>query len=284
MGRSDIGRYAVVPLWVARKASPAALKAYVVLGTYANDLNECWPSIATLAEDADCHQNTMRSAMKELRDLGAIRVDKRSRGDGGQTSNLYTLIHVEPTGDPPLQNPGGGPLQSTEPPPSQNLVGAIELTPKEQENQGELPLDETWRETSHPLCALVYDTIASIPRFAPRLVTDRHQVRHIQELVTEYLDLAPSVSVLTSKLTDFKTYWTSDRTRKQRVDGVATLRNYLTRFVATWAVTISKQGGRTARKDVMTKEGNVQGGTGVKDDAALLAEVKARREGRRNGK
>ena len=60
-----------------------------------NETLEAWPSRATLAKDLGVQSiRTVDSAIKELVDLGALRVEKRYKANNEQTSNLYILISV----------------------------------------------------------------------------------------------------------------------------------------------------------------------------------------------
>lgn len=61
-----------------------------MLANYANEKNECYPSIQTLANDVETTKNTIRNAIQKLESIGLI--VKSARVDGErQTSHLYTL-------------------------------------------------------------------------------------------------------------------------------------------------------------------------------------------------
>ena len=62
------------------------------LALRANEDGECWPSIATLAEDANCKETAARGAIRELTRLGLLEVNLSA----GRISNTYRLINPSP--------------------------------------------------------------------------------------------------------------------------------------------------------------------------------------------
>ncbi len=64
----------------------------VALANRANDHGVCWPSVKTISADTGFHISTVKRAIQSLKNSGHIKVDARSRKDGSQTSNRYTLI------------------------------------------------------------------------------------------------------------------------------------------------------------------------------------------------
>ena len=110
---SDIGQYAIVPLWLVQSdVSATALRVFALLAArYANRVTqECWPSQQRIADDLGLHRNTVKQAISELVDRGVLTRRHRA-GQGLQTSNHYTLRFVEPAhfrrtaGCPPLDTP-----------------------------------------------------------------------------------------------------------------------------------------------------------------------------------
>jgi hypothetical protein len=73
--------------------SPTAIKVYCVLGKFASydDARQCWPSIKTIADAAKCCVRTVQSALRVLREAGAIVVEERWDRNGEQGTNLYRL-------------------------------------------------------------------------------------------------------------------------------------------------------------------------------------------------
>ena len=86
--------FAIIPHWILfADISPQAIRLYCVLRTYAdNKTLESWPSRQTLAEDMRVDSTkTVDRSIKELIDLGAIKVERRYK-NGEPQSNLYTLM------------------------------------------------------------------------------------------------------------------------------------------------------------------------------------------------
>jgi hypothetical protein len=99
---SDVGPYGIVPLWLLEKhPSSKAIHLYTVLATkYANALGTSYPSRKTLAKDlGSVNEKTVDRATKELINLGALAVTKRSSPDGDWDSNVYMVKIVSPGGD-----------------------------------------------------------------------------------------------------------------------------------------------------------------------------------------
>lgn len=64
----------------------------IALANRANDSGVCWPSVKTLSNDTGFSAATVKRSVRKLKDNGYLTVEYRKRGDGSQTSNLYTLI------------------------------------------------------------------------------------------------------------------------------------------------------------------------------------------------
>ncbi len=129
--------FAVVPEWVIDSVSPRALQVYAYLRRYANyETLVAWPSRKTLAERCNCGATTIKRAVQELRDAGAITTEPRFDETGEQTSNLYWL-HAAP----PMDTRGaadGPPRGAADGPPPRAADGPLskatfELKPLEQE-------------------------------------------------------------------------------------------------------------------------------------------------------
>jgi hypothetical protein len=66
---------------------------YVVLASYADlETRQCFPSKKLLAKTLACTPRSVQTWTTELVQAGHLLVDVRERGDGGQTSNLYSLL------------------------------------------------------------------------------------------------------------------------------------------------------------------------------------------------
>jgi len=83
--------FAAIPKWVqALKPGLGPLAVYGALAQYANKDRECWPSVATLADDLGVSGDTVTRHIRALVGLGAVRKTNRWAATG-QTSNLYVL-------------------------------------------------------------------------------------------------------------------------------------------------------------------------------------------------
>ncbi len=52
---------------------------------------KCWPGIKRIAADLHLSRSTVKRALKELEQSGYLRRERRSRENGGDTSNLYLV-------------------------------------------------------------------------------------------------------------------------------------------------------------------------------------------------
>lgn len=96
--KSDIGPFSIVPEWVLLSGvSAEAVRLYALLGRYANSEGEAWPSVETLAKQLRVSPLTVRRKIRELVDLGCLKVTERKAESGGNQSNLYRVIHAKPT-------------------------------------------------------------------------------------------------------------------------------------------------------------------------------------------
>jgi transcriptional antiterminator len=67
---------------------------YVMLCMHANNTTkESYPSVKTLAKECSCSENTVRNALRKLKDLRLIDVRERKSKESGQLSNLHVLLN-----------------------------------------------------------------------------------------------------------------------------------------------------------------------------------------------
>lgn len=99
--------YAQIPRWILRagdKLSHGAVRLYGVIMTYAdNSTRAAFPSRERLAEDMGVSVATVKRAIKELEDCGAIEVTRRrNKKTGNYYANHYVLVFENPwvTDDP----------------------------------------------------------------------------------------------------------------------------------------------------------------------------------------
>lgn len=88
------------------------------LWSFTNNEGICWPSLKTLTERCGVKQeDTVRAAVKSLEARGLLKIQKRFREDGSQSTNAFALFVVAPEkhegegacstiGDPPRKNRG----------------------------------------------------------------------------------------------------------------------------------------------------------------------------------
>jgi len=91
--------YAIVPEWVIDlPISAQAVRLYAVLNRYADkDDGTCFPAISTLAKRMHTSNSTVKRALSELKDCGAVLVEPRyDKETNEQTSNLYTVLRRNP--------------------------------------------------------------------------------------------------------------------------------------------------------------------------------------------
>ncbi len=71
--------------------SPLKKLVLLKLADNANDKGECWPSYGHIADQCEIGKSTVRKHVKELEDMGFLKVENR-KGPKGNTSNLYHII------------------------------------------------------------------------------------------------------------------------------------------------------------------------------------------------
>lgn len=87
--------FIMVPLdtfyYLASEVSSSAMVVYLALLARANRTqgDSCFPSLATIAKDANVSRRTVSNAIDQLQEAGAITVENRMSANGDATSNLY---------------------------------------------------------------------------------------------------------------------------------------------------------------------------------------------------
>lgn len=102
--------YAQIPRWILRagdKLSHGAVRLYGVIMTYAdNSTRAAFPSREKLAEDMGVSVATIKRAIKELEEFGAVEVTRRrNKKTGNFYANHYILVFNDPRviSDPPRE-------------------------------------------------------------------------------------------------------------------------------------------------------------------------------------
>ena len=91
--------YSIVPEWVLdTPISAQAVRLYAVLNRYADkDNGTCFPAIKTLSKRMHTSVSTVKRALNELSDCGAVYIEPRyDKETNEQTSNLYTVMRKNP--------------------------------------------------------------------------------------------------------------------------------------------------------------------------------------------
>jgi biotin operon repressor len=93
---SSENKFAIMPEWVIElDISHTAFRLYAVLARYADNVtHQAFPSLETLANRLGCGEKTVRRAIEDLVEHGAIK--KHSRGR--YQSSLYTVMTTPPKG------------------------------------------------------------------------------------------------------------------------------------------------------------------------------------------
>lgn len=110
---SDVGPFALVPLWVARAASASALRVYIELANMADrTTQQAWPSRRSMAERCGFSSvRTVDNAVAELVELGALVKHQRPRSGERHDTTLYTVVMRQPgctVVHPPVQRGAQG--------------------------------------------------------------------------------------------------------------------------------------------------------------------------------
>lgn len=102
--------YAQIPRWILRagdKLSHGAVRLYGVIMTYAdNSTRAAFPNREKLAEDMGISVATVKRAIKELEEYGAVEVTRRrNKKTGNFYANHYILVFNDPRviSDPPRE-------------------------------------------------------------------------------------------------------------------------------------------------------------------------------------
>lgn len=102
-GEQEFQAFTTMPQWMMRDTSISghAKLVYLSLNSRTSRNNNSWPSHALIGRECGIGVTTVKSALNELKALGLVRWEKRTRDDGGATSNMYYLRTTMPSkGDP----------------------------------------------------------------------------------------------------------------------------------------------------------------------------------------
>jgi len=88
------------------KIGPYGIAVYCALCMHANiDSQKCWPGMRLIAEEIGASIGKVHEAVHVLEELKLIDIKERYHENGGQTSNMYTLLTPPSLREhPPIQN------------------------------------------------------------------------------------------------------------------------------------------------------------------------------------
>lgn len=78
-------------VWTHTFGSPTAKLVMMAVAKHADEKGMCWPRVRTLAEFCGISSRTVQRQLKEFERAGLITIQKKYRGDGGQTANVYCI-------------------------------------------------------------------------------------------------------------------------------------------------------------------------------------------------
>ena len=75
----------------ARTGSASHKAVLLVVANYADEWGRCWPSLQTIAEEAECSVSTAQRSLKAMEEAGLVSRTDRRRKNGSFTSDELTL-------------------------------------------------------------------------------------------------------------------------------------------------------------------------------------------------
>lgn len=78
--------------WADQRLTPLQCRLLGLIGSYLGKDHKAWPSQSTLATQLGVSRKAVNQGVKALQDYGYIEVEKRTREDGGYTSNCYFVV------------------------------------------------------------------------------------------------------------------------------------------------------------------------------------------------
>ena len=74
-----------------QELSHRAKAVYIYLKDHANKEGACWPGIKTIAAGVSLSRSTVKRALEDLVRAGLVTKERRWRGNGSLSSNLYRI-------------------------------------------------------------------------------------------------------------------------------------------------------------------------------------------------
>ncbi len=141
--------FATVPEWLLGKVSMNAIGVYCVIDRKADRNGRAFPGRKLIADTLNVSEATVKRALAELVDVGALERLPRFREDGSRTSNLYRLLRDPPrsTDDPGGRSAGDPALNQSQIEPEPVLTNGSKNEPLVQPNAKivkQQELEELW--------------------------------------------------------------------------------------------------------------------------------------------
>lgn len=108
-------------VWTHKFGSPTAKLVMMAVAKHADENGMCWPRVRTLAEFCGISSRTVQRQLKEFERAGLLTIQKKYRGDGGQTANIYCIALPAVKASAPTDKAVTGGMSSTTPLPQTAL-------------------------------------------------------------------------------------------------------------------------------------------------------------------
>ena len=133
--------------WADQRLTPLQCRLLGLIGTYVGKDHRAWPSQRTLATQLGVTRKAINDGVKALKKYGYIEVEKRTREDGGQTSNCY-LVLMDPLsrqGDTPCNPAVTPPVTLGVTPPVTPEGDTHKKDPIERPNEDTVTFEDAWK-------------------------------------------------------------------------------------------------------------------------------------------
>lgn len=176
--------FGIVPHWLLGQVKPSAIVVYLALTTWADNTDgRAFPGLSGVADKAGLSLATVRSGIKELEAVGAVRVEARFRPDGSQTSNNYWLRTTPPQpSQPPTDSVGAPPhrkRKANELDPQRTKPSDTPLRSVSPRSPGEPPLIRYAQQAADRLAVLIENNGSRRPTITDAWLLDLERMHRI---------------------------------------------------------------------------------------------------------
>lgn len=105
---SQVGPWAMVPVWVLKHLKAGDIAVYVALRSFADQDGAAYPRQKVIAERAGMSESATKRAIQRMRDKGLLTSTHRYREDGSISGCDYLLTDLEPVENHPVLSGGSG--------------------------------------------------------------------------------------------------------------------------------------------------------------------------------